>query len=135
MLSTCHHPRQINIDLNCFVLEGKTRAGYASCALGESAILYWLFKEKSADSGTITSLTLYVPVSHVFTVLGEGVLKIISSLQFNKGFSAGTAFFRVGETHSIHLPNNATVYLKLEEEKKTITFFCYYFPRSRIQDV
>lgn len=133
---TCHHARQINIDLNWFALKGKTRDGYASCTLGESATLYWLFKEKSADPGTMTSLTLYVPVSHVFTVLGEGILKIISSLQFNKGFSAGTAFFRVGETHSIHLPNNATVYLKEGGGKQSnfYLFIIIYFPRSRSHD-
>lgn len=92
-----------------------------------SNILPVIQTEVQTDSGT-TSLTLYVPVSHVFTVLGEGILKIISSLQFNKRFTTGTAFFGVGETHSVHLPNNATVWGGGKKRSR------FYFIWSRIHD-
>ncbi len=54
-------------------------------------------------------LTLYVSVPHVFTVLGKGILEILCRFQLNKCLSTGTAFFRVGETHSVYFPNDVTV--------------------------
>lgn len=124
---TCHHPNQYGLKWSC-ALKVKTRDGYTSWTSAESATSCWLFSEELAHSEIIMSLTLYVPVAHVFTVLGESILKIIGSLQFNKRFTTGTAFFGVGETHSVHLPNNVTVW---EREKKQSRF---YFIWSRIHD-
>ena len=77
-------------------------------------------------------LTLYVSVSHVFTVLGKGILEILCCFQLNKCLSTGTAFFRVGKTHSVYFPHNVTVCKQarlieislkgclLREEKRTL---------------
>lgn len=54
-------------------------------------------------------LTLYVSMSHVFTVLSKGILEILGCFQLNKCLSTGTAFFGVGETHSVYFPHDATV--------------------------
>jgi hypothetical protein len=46
---------------------------------------------------------------HVFAVLSDGVLKVISVYELNESLSAGTAFFREGETHAVHLAHDVTV--------------------------
>ena len=57
----------------------------------------------------LTSPTLYVSMPHVFAVLGDGVLKVLSVFELNESLSARTAFFREGETHAIHLAHDITV--------------------------
>lgn len=54
-------------------------------------------------------LTFNVSVSHVFTIFGKGILEILRCFQLNKRFAAGTAFFRVGETHSVDFAYDVTV--------------------------
>lgn len=74
------------------------------------------------------TLTLYISVSHIFTILGKGILEIISCFQFNKSFSTGATFFRVGETHSVYFPNNITVCKKEKKKKDLKDATSYTFP-------
>lgn len=55
-------------------------------------------------------LTLYVSMSHIFTVLGKGILEILGCFQLNECLSTRTPFFRVGETHSVYFPHDVTVW-------------------------
>ena len=55
------------------------------------------------------SPTLYVAMPHVFAVLSDGVLKVLGVYELNESLSAGTAFFREGETHAVHLAHDVTV--------------------------
>lgn len=54
-------------------------------------------------------LTLYIAVSHVFTILRKGALEIIGCFKFNKCFTTGTAFFGICETNSVYFSNNVTI--------------------------
>ena len=63
----------------------------------------------TATSVVLTSPTLYVSMPHVFAVLSDGVLKVLRVFELNERLSARTAFFREGETHSIHLAHDITV--------------------------